>query len=368
MLRYCTKASLNHIPRRYQSVASGVWQDFSKRAESLKISSSDIRNGIFNPINPYRGPASIANEEARMKYHSPLEIDETFTLAYNYLQSESEEVYKKIESLSEEAKAEALFQLQVDAEITNPEVLYISEFLDQEIDRSQPVYRQILEKKWRSYSLMLTMQRLEQLHVLPDTLPTFIPTADVQIKFSHNTDTKFSDWIVPGEIVQNKSVSKPPTIKIDNFVPESTNKYTVLLVNPDTPDLENNSFTTTLHWGLSNVELSFVNNTVNASTLLKNDLITFKDFLPLTPEKNAPTQRGCLWVFTQAENKNINVEEISRDSFDIRAFSEQHGLTPVGAHVWRQNFDTTTNEVRELYGLGKGRVFDKIRKDHLIKQ
>lgn len=366
--------SIRNIPRsakRYQSIATGVWSDFSNRSESLKIEDEDIKQGLVNPINPNRGPASITNEHARLKYHSPIAIDDTFAFAYNYLQQESHDIYQQVEKLKQVEVQTPEITAKIDkllarAESLNPEVLYNTTFPSTEnLDRTQPVYRSLLKKKWESFDLMVTMQRLEQLHVLPDTLPTFTPEADVKVKFPHNTDAKYANWITPGEILPAASVSKPPTIKIDHFDSSNTNLYSVILVNPDTPDLSKNSFSTTLHYGLSNVELSQVDNTIDTSKLLHlQDKIVFKDYLPLTPEVNAQNQRACLWVFQQSQP--IEVAETARENFDIRQFAEKHQLTPVGAHVWRQHYDTTTNSVRELYGLEKGTVFHRVRKDKLM--
>ena len=54
------------------------------------------------------------------------------------------------------------------------------------------------------------MQRLEQLHVIPDTLPTLVPEADVKVKFSHNVEHEFRDWIAPGSIL--------PTFAVENLL------------------------------------------------------------------------------------------------------------------------------------------------------
>ena len=353
----------------------GVWSDFSKRPTSLQISDSDIKKGVFNKISETEGPESITVQERRATYHSPLEIDETFSLAYDLLQKDSNELYQQVDKLNEkisqttsqQEKAHLIGerdQLLVDAEIQNPEVLYNIEYESPEtIDRTHPVYRALLKKKWESYGLMVTMQRLEQLHVIPDTLPTLEPTADIKVKFPHNTLPQFSSWVVPGTVLPTKVVNQPPTIQVDQFENvEEGALYSVLLVNPDTPDLTTNSFSTTLHYGLANVSLSNSDNVIDSKKLLEiGDKITFKPYVPLTPEVNAQNQRACLWVFKQ--NSPLDIKQVESDHFDIRQFVDQHQLTPVGAHVWRQHYDRHVNETREKYGLGKGNVYHRVRKD-----
>lgn len=340
-----------------------VWLDFSKRPESLRIANPDIRTDVLSGINPLVGPSSIDLYDRKLAYISPLEIDETFQLAHDLLEKESAQIYLKIDTLSPSAVKER-DQLLVDAEINNPEALFNVENLDPElIDKSVPVYRHLLEKKWREYDLMITMQRLETLHVIPDTLPTLDPEADVKVKFAHNLDPQFSDWVTPGDFLPAHAASQPPVIRVQEFgrLDESNpNLYTVVVVNPDTPNLDTNSFTTRLQYGLANVPLDNVNNTIDAHTLLSSGSeLTFTEFEPLAPEVNAGDQRACLWVFRQ--EKHIEPHLALRENFDIRAFQKSHSLVPIGAHVWRQRFDRSVPLVRAEYGFPEARVFHRVR-------
>ncbi|KHC39426.1 hypothetical protein MGQ_01759 [Candida albicans P76067] len=362
--------------QRSQSTSTkGFWSDFSKRSPSLRIQNENIRKGLFEGIDE-QGPASIKNSNIREIYHSPIAIDETFSEAYKILEADASKKYGRLEKLQEEytkiedkssTKANSIKreieELQIETELRNPEVLYNIEYNSADvIDKSQLIYRKLLKEKWKEHDLLLTMQRLEQLHVIPDTLPTLVPEADVKVKFSHNVEHEFRDWIAPGSILPTFAVEKPPVVQVQEFDKVEGNErlYTVLLVNPDTPDLEKNSFSTTLHYALANVSLNNIDNTIDVSKLLnEGDKIVLKDYLPLTPEKNTPAQRACLWVFRQ--KNELQPTEITRENFDIRSFVESNNLSPIGAHVWRQQFDRSVNEIREKYGLDKGRVFYKER-------
>lgn len=354
----------------------GVWSDFSKRSESLKVENSNIRKDILEGINKDLGPHSIDLLERRLAYHSPLEVDETFKLSYELLEEDSENYYKQIEILkqkltnaqdkeAQEIKKE-IYDLSIKAEKFNPEVMFKAEYSSESLDRTQPVYRDILKKKWESYDLMITMQRLEQLYVIPDTMPTLDPLVDVKVKFPHNTDEEFSSWVTPGEILPSFAVSQPPTIQVQEFdAIEEEQLYTVVVVNPDAPDLSTNSFKTILHYGLANVPLNNVNNTIDTKLIMENKELTFKEYEPLLPEKNAQTQRACLWVFRQSKKLPLS-GEFEKDNFDIRAFASENELTAVGAHVWRQHFDRSTNKIRSDYGLPKGRVFYRVRRPNPV--
>lgn len=339
-----------------RSRAFGVWSDFQSRPATLKLLSEKLQSELFKKSDP-----KTSDKNANSTYHSPLLIDDVFGEAYELLQKNAGEIYSEIKSNQGALTASDLEKLLAKAEETNPEVLHNVTYNLDAVDRSQPVYRHYLQKKWEEYALMVTMQRLEQLHVIPDTLPTLEPAVDVKIKFPHNTKAEFSSWIEPGTRLPAFAVSRPPTIEVQEFsVPENhTGLYSVLLVNPDTPDLETNSFRTSLHYGLYNVPLTYTDNTISPGKLLSNPEWIFKKYVPVLPEKNAQTQRACLWVFRQSEK--LGEVEFNSDNFDIRSFADKCNLSPVGAHVWRQDFDRSVNNVREQFGLPKGNVYHRVR-------
>ncbi|CUM63754.1 uncharacterized protein PRCAT00001338001 [Priceomyces carsonii] len=355
----------------------GVWSDFSSRPRSLKVQ-SEVNDGLFHGINEKTGPFSYKELDRKLAYHSPVLIDETFKLAYKELENESQKIYEEIKELNKSLEntketsekhriKDEIDHLLILAESRNPEVMYNAEFNLGSVDKSHPVYRNILKKKWESYDLMVTMQRLEQLHVIPDTLPTLNPLVDVKVRFPHNVDKEFAGWVTPGEILPSFAVSQPPEILIQEFErTDAKNLYSVLIVNPDTPDVEKNSFTTTLQYGLANVPLDAVDNLISIKKLMeKGEEYTFNAYIPILPEKNASTQRACVWVFRQSKKLSID-GDISSDKFDIRFFVEQNGLLPVGAHVWRQHFDRSVNRIRSDYGLEKNRVFHRVRRPNPV--
>ncbi|CCE79683.1 Piso0_001765 [Millerozyma farinosa CBS 7064] len=354
----------------------GVWSN-RERPAALKLKNDEAYRDLMNKIEPGKGPASIKNMSKRWSYHSPLLIDETFKAAYDLLEQESEKCYNRIDEIKKQLEQgssaddsaasrlrEELATLEVDAEKYNPEVLYNVEYFPESVDWSLPVYRKYLEQKWKEYDLPVTMQRLEQLHVIPDTMPTLDPKANVKVKFGHNTEPELAGWITPGRLLPSFAVSSPPTISVQEFDGVNDNSlYSVILVNPDTPDVPANSFKTSLHYGLCNISLNYVENTIKPLDLFLNPANrVFKEYVPLLPEKNAQVQRACLWVFRQ-ERELSNVQ-FSSDNFDIRAFAQENALTAVGAHVWRQQFDRSVNGLREKYGLEKGRVFHRVRRPY----
>lgn len=355
--------------RRFYSNSSSS----TASSSSMKIQNQVMRRAVLEG-DWKEGPPSLKTRKARLGYNSPIGLQEVFPEALKIVQKDSEAHYaiaKEIEEKLQTAKGRKNIQKLktqlnkqlVRAELHNPEVIY--NHVIQKDDFNIPVFRYLAERDWNKYDMLLLMQRLESLHVIPDTLPTLEPRANVSLQFPGVVNK----WVEPGKLLRTSVAAKRPVLKIQEFekiAPGSL--YTVLIVDPDTPDLMNDSFKTTLHWAASNIPLSNDNHSVDIS---KADELV--GYLPPHPEKNSPTHRYCVWVFRQeTENPdtnitrvNVDAEDLERDYFDIRYFVDKYGLDPVGAHVWRCDFDRSTDEVREKFGLGPGIVYSRVRRGTL---
>lgn len=352
-----------------------VWSDFATRAALLRVADANSRRDVLGAIPEFHGPLSIANREQRWGYHQPEQINETFQMAYDLLEHDAATKYAEVEQLKQklalaDADKQAGYRKRIAATLAaaekhNPEVVFnVATETPEADDLSQPVYREYARKKWAEHDRMVTMQRMEQLHMIPDTLPTVEPTADVKVKFPHNADAEFALWVEPGTVLPGFAVAQPPTVQIRQFDDiEPDTLYTVAMVNPDTPDVAANSFLTTLHWGLANVLLPDAQGILGTKWQMENADKVFYDYVPLTPEKNAGEfQRACLWVWRQPGK--IDVGSVNGEHFDIRQFAEAHQLTAVGGHLWRQKYDRLVPLLRQQYGLPEGRVFHRVRKAH----
>lgn len=338
------------------SVSRGIWSNFSNRATSLGVKGNAVRTAILSPSLPANGPATLRAKTNKMQYKSPIALDKIYPMAYEALEKESEAIYEKIAQNKDSLSPEELEQLKTQAELNNPEVIFNSMFATNSLDRTQPVYRHLLKEKWESRDKMITMQRLESLHVIPDTLSTLDPQVDVKLRFSHNN---ISSWIEPGTILSSNVSSRPPELEIVEFKESTNDLYTVLIVNPDTPDVENDSYSTTLQWGLKNVKLTNADSILDAKKLDANPEYEFMSYSPSVPEKNTGNQRYAVWVFRQTGE--LKTTPSSRDQFNIRSFVEENSLEAVGAHIWRSTWDLNTENVRKMYGLPRGRIFARER-------
>ncbi|SCU96018.1 LAME_0F14510g1_1 [Lachancea meyersii CBS 8951] len=340
-----------------------IWSDFSNRQAALSIPSAKVKSYILDGT-VQQGPPSLKRRSNRIKYQSPEKIEETFKICYEFLESRSASKYA---ALVKEEDASKRLELAVDAERYNPEVLYNFQYnakVENDpriIDYNVPVYRHLGREHWKSYNQMLLMQRLETLAVIPDTLPTLVPKAEINLKFPFSTG--LNKWVEPGEILSSNVTSLPPLIKIQEYddIDPTSQLYTVLIVNPDEPDLEKDSFKTTLQYGLVNLKLGFNDNAVDARKFTQENVIA--EYMPPVPEKNAGTQRFAVWVFRQPESTELSLEnKVNRDDFDLRQFVGSNRLKAVGAHLWRSQWDSNVSTVRAKYGMPEGRVFHRVRR------
>lgn len=371
MLRLSTVRSLPSCVRGFSySSAFNAEAEQTEQTSSLRIKNPRMRSAILEGYAKHGGPPSLKSRTARARYNTPIGLDQVFPLANDIIKDFQKSQYAKADLLKkelEQAVADNLEAEQVNkikaslnkalvkAELDNPEVQYNFEI--GQLDFREPVYRHLAEKKWKDYDMLILMQRLETMKVIPDTLPTLNPKAQVELQFPGF----INKWVVPGTVLPCAVATRPPLLKIQEFEEIADGSlYTIVIVDPDTPDLANDSFSTSLQWAISNVPLSNVDPVVDADKA--TELIPY---LPPTPEKNSGQHRHAVWAFRQTLGA-INAETaqalVQREAFDIRKFSEELGLQAVGAHLWRSKYDRTTDQVREKYGLDAGRVFTRVRR------
>lgn len=367
-----------------------VWHNKTWRSGSFSCSKL-VHDAIFTDLKP----VSIKKPINRYRYQSPQGIHKTFQMAYDFLEARADKNYNKLlqynvkhnnfpkESIangkenefiidSKTGKLRNLSPTEIDllikAEINNPEVQYNFQFsnkIDNDpkcIDYNQPLYRHLAKREWESHDLMLLMQRLETMQVIPDTLPTLVPRARLMVKFPYSS-TKSKNWIVPGEFINTKVTSMEPIFKIQDFdmIDVNKNKYCVLVIDPDVPDLSTDSYMTQLCYGLFNLTIEDYNDNVFNRRKFSQDQIIL-DYIPPVPEKNSGNHRIVTWLFRQKDFiETLKEGTVRRDKFDIRDFVEQNKILPIGAHMFRSKWDVNVADVRKDYGLPQGRIFTRTR-------
>ncbi|KAI0258257.1 phosphatidylethanolamine-binding protein [Gloeopeniophorella convolvens] len=219
-------------------------------------------------------------------------------------------------------------------------------------DMSQKVYRHLVEQHWRNDgALDLLMERLYQMHVVPDILPELKPSVDLRVVFPEAPPTnpvlrarvkRRTAPVEAGMFMVNEQTRRPPKLFASAFHPEPR-MYTLLMVDPDVPDEENQSFRTYLHWLQPNITLS-------ATTAGLLPPAAHTPYVPPHPAKGTPYHRYALLLLPHAEpttKLSLPSGPLERDNFNLREFVETHrlGTNGGGAFMWRSVWDEESSRI-----------------------
>ncbi|KAF8584930.1 PEBP-like protein [Ramaria rubella] len=261
----------------------------------------------------------------------------------------------ELDAETERRYREKLHILQVQSEINLPEVRWafrIGKCESLPYSFLRPVYRHLAEQKWRGEgTLDLLMERLHQMNVIPDLLPTLHPTLDLRIQFpsAHPSprtalhrareNADFAS-ITPGAFLLPAQTRNPPRMAATAFQHTDTRLYTLLLVDPDVPDERTGSFQTFLHWMQPNIPIS------GARRFHKLAPTPHLPYIPPHPQRGTPYHRYVLLLLPNPEPTRALPIPVPSDAqrlgFDVRAFVGEWGLDRVqggGAHMWREVWD-----------------------------
>ncbi|KAG5722241.1 hypothetical protein E4T56_gene3893 [Termitomyces sp. T112] len=345
------------------------------------------------PIPPKRPNISLANPR---QWNRPigLGVIPAYDLALELIQRDSKFLVHEAAALREEVKVleskvvelggwgsegakdveaemeknrEKLKILEVQSKVNLPAVRW--EVDNAMADMTNPAHRHLVEHKWRKDGdLDLLMERLHQMHVIPDVLPDLRPTIDVHVVAQTTSrervqTKKMRTTVVPGTFLLPGQTVKPLHVYANVFHTD-TRLYTMLLVDPDVPDEENQTFRTYLHWLKPNIPLS-------ATTRGRIDLDGHTPYIPPHPQQGTPYHRYVLLLLPQPPLDGVThslnaearaepgvptsttldippVEPAERANFDVRAFVQRWGLDTIpggGAHMWREVWNSRVSKI-----------------------
>ncbi|KAH7926219.1 PEBP-like protein [Leucogyrophana mollusca] len=247
--------------------------------------------------------------------------------------AKDEDVLRKLE--------ERLHILEVQSEINFPETRW--KVANGMADMSKAVDRHLVEQRWRKEgALDLLMERIHQMHVVPDVLPDLHPSLDVRVTFPEVPSSDASEdaplkvkysQVEPGTFLVPEQTINPPQLYTSVFHAE-TRLYTLLMVDPDVPDEANETFQTYVHWLQPNVQLSAL-----SPSPLQN-INSHTPYIPPHPQRGTPYHRYVLLLLPQQSHLSIpKLSKEARLGFDVRAFLERYGFDASiggGAHMWRE--------------------------------
>ena len=219
---------------------------------------------------------------------------------------------------------------------------------------SKPIYRYLADKKWRQYKRLVLEQRITQLSVIPDLLPSFDIVADIDLGFGRKL-------VAPGDFVDSTVSEKMPRLNVQTFTP-GEKLVTVVVVDADVPVPEKDSFTYRCHFIASNIKISPSETSIPLQRIAQEDVKTEdpaarKIALPWAApwaHKGAPYHRLAVFVLEQKEGRTLNIAQlrnVKRDRFILRSFVDKQKLTPLTATLFRTKWDESMAGVMERAGI-----------------
>ena len=189
------------------------------------------------------------------------------------------------------------------------------------------------------------MQRLEQMHVVPDVLPYLNPVADISIKFGRHT-------IQPGAFVESRISERPAKLSVQLM--ESGEKLvTIAVIDADVPNIETDMFEHRCHFLASNVSLSPTSPDIALANLEESQVVF--PWMPPHAQKGSPYHRLAILIMEQPGKQAIDVkacqEKHKRLGFNLRGFNNQHKISPLTGTLFRNIWDESTKAVMERTGL-----------------
>ncbi|KAF2000931.1 PEBP-like protein [Amniculicola lignicola CBS 123094] len=365
------------------ATASG--KDFMKRwgklnpelVESKRDERRLIRREGTQPVGSRRRRAALRRTEIRGTVSIPFEQlpYQCFQEARKFLLEDRKEKIKQIEVQSarlkniitqdaavsggkqaKEVRIQSMKahinELVILADINDPIVK--KKFEDRLGDMNKPIYRYLANEKWRKYKRLVLEQRISQFSLVPDLLPAFDPIADVDLGFGRRD-------IAPGEFVDSCVSEQMPRLNVQTF--EAGEKLvTVVVVDADVPDPKNDNFTFRCHFVASNIKISPTETSIPLIRIGQDDAkatdpTTKRIAVPwLSPwaNKGAPYHRLAIFVLEQSEAKPLDISKVAqtqRNVFSLRGFVDRHHLKPIGASLFRTQWDESMPGVLKRAGL-----------------
>lgn len=205
------------------------------------------------------------------------------------------------------------------------------------------------------------MQRLTQMNVVPDVLREINPTVDVDLSFHRLS-------VHPGDFVTSTMSQYPPRITIQPFN-GGRRLVTILMIDPDVPNVETDSFNSRGHFVAVNVPISPTQTVISTSDIpdveaMPNEAMPSKGQLleqwkPPFAQKGSPYHRLCLLILEQSDEKPVDGMTVKKAllsdqkntlDFSAKRLISRYGMVPVGAFLFRTRWDEGTDAL--MYRLG----------------
>ncbi|KAL8894286.1 MAG: hypothetical protein Q9192_004451 [Flavoplaca navasiana] len=227
-----------------------------------------------------------------------------------------------------------LEDLKILADINDPVIK--KRFEDGQGDMDRPIYRFLADRQWRQQRRLILLQRINQMHIVPDMVPYLDPTAEVRLIFGRRD-------VHPGDFVESQNSEMPPRLSIQVF-DKGERLVSILVVDPDVPNTETDSFDSQCHFFAVNVPISPSSTSVFLARIADGSH-TIRPWLPPHAQKGSPYHRLVVFVLEQKDGESLDTQALKRmmgiqaAQFNIRSCMDKiHGKL-VGIHLFRTKWD-----------------------------
>ncbi|KAE8210315.1 hypothetical protein CF327_g5809 [Tilletia walkeri] len=334
-----TTAAAQRSARSLLSASPRLSFPCSSRSTSTSAPTS-AQHSKSDPTPPPQQQQQQASSSSSSQWKPalPKGVEPAYDAAVSFLAKHKETKAQEAEALKGEGREEEAEKVLVQAKVDDPETRWL--FSNGQVDLSLPVFRFLREQAWRKNgSLDRLLERIRLMKVVPDVVPTIAPTVDLQVAYGEGKG--FGDHggeggdVWPGVFLETAKTVEPPKVTATAFHPEER-KYTLLMVDPDVPDELSMSYTTFVHWHLTDISLSSTTSTITPDTCK-----TSHSYIPPHPQKGSPYHRYTVLLLEQ-QQESLPPSELPSRSLtpdSIGAYIQTNGLKPVGIHFFRQVCD-----------------------------
>ncbi|KAI4214254.1 MAG: hypothetical protein LQ351_003339 [Letrouitia transgressa] len=214
-------------------------------------------------------------------------------------------------------------------------------------DMNRPIYRFLADREWRKYRRLITIQRINQMHIIPDVLPHLDPTAEVTLWFGRRK-------IPPGELVDSRISETPAKLTVQVF-DRGERLLSVIVVDPDVPNMEIDEFLYRCHFLGVNIPVGPAKPLLPLALLSTETQIAIP-WIPPHAQKGSPYHRLSTFVLQQREGERLDLQVVQdylkgKAQFNLRSFRDRFLLKPVGVHMFRTIWDEGTVGVMSRAGI-----------------
>ncbi|KAL9596384.1 MAG: hypothetical protein Q9219_005819 [cf. Caloplaca sp. 3 TL-2023] len=239
-----------------------------------------------------------------------------------------------------------LEELKILADINDP--IIKKRFEDGLGDLHRPIYRFLADREWRDQRRLMLMQRMNQMHVVPDLIPNLDPTAEVNVAFGRRK-------VQPGDFVDSQTSETAPRLHVQVFN-KGERFVSVIVIDPDVPNIEMDSFDSRCHFLAVNIPISPVSTSISLPALSRGTQV-IRPWLPPHAQKGSPYHRLVSLVYEQKDGHKLQADEIGKlstkiqDVFRLRSFTHNFQHQPIGVHLFRTVWDDNMADVMQRAGI-----------------